>query len=472
MLAAMEAAAGSRAKQDGSTRPRALKQRKRILAAVAEVVSKRGYQASSVELIAERAGMTKKTFYAYFPNREEALLACLDGAAEEARRRILEAMAGRDEWPEQIRAGLATFLDYVAAEPALARTCLVETMGAGTRALDRYENALRSFTPLLRGGREQRQGAAPLPDILEDTLVGGVVWMIHQRLLRGEAAEVPALLPRMLKFVYTPYLGEARARELAGVESAAPPPDAPIRLPKPAVASRLEPGDGVIAERQVRMTRLPGGRGLDPQLVARDQRRRILAAMVECVAERGYNETTIVAVITAASVSRQTFYELFTDKEECFLAAYDAVVARVDRIVLEATATETEWPRQVAAAITALLSFFGAHPDMARLCLLEAAAMGEGSIERREQDAARFDALIAIGRTQLGDEHEQPEAGAEEALFGGLTTLLTRRVIAGEAEQLDGDAPDLIEFILTPFIGVEEAHATAVGYAPATAPGP
>ena len=463
----MEAAAGSRAKLAKSTRPRAVKQRERILAAVAEVVSKRGYQASPVELIAERAGMTKKTFYAYFPNREEALLACLDDAAEEARRRILEAITGQEQWPEQIRAGLAAFLGYVAAEPALARTCLVETMGAGTGALERYEAALRSFTPLLRGGRSERESTAPLPDILEDTLVGGIVWMIHQRLLRGEAAEVPSLLPRMLKFVFTSYLGEARARELAGI-GPAPSVPAPAPLPKPAVAARLDPDDGAIAERQVRMTRLPGGRGLDPELVARDQRRRILAGMVQCVAERGYNETTVVAVITAASVSRQTFYELFTDKEECFLAAYDAVVSRVDRIVLEATATETQWPRQVAAAITALLAFFSAHPDMARLCLVEAAAMGEGSVERREQDAARFDALIAIGRTQLGKGHDQPEEGAEEALFGGLTTLLTRRVIAGEAEQLGRDAPDLIEFVLAPFVGVDEAHATAVGYSPAT----
>jgi AcrR family transcriptional regulator len=465
----MASTTASRAKQGKSTRPRAIKQRERILAAVADVVSKRGYQASPVELIAERAGMTKKTFYGYFPNREEALLACLDAAAEEARRRIVAATAEEDEWAGEIRAGLAAFLEYVAAEPALARTCLVETMGAGTRALDRYEAALRTFTPLLRGGRSQQATPTPLPDILEDTLIGGIVWMVHQRLLRGEAAEVPTLLPRMLKFVLTPYLGEKRARELAGVGPAATPTNRPGRLPKPAVAARLDPDDGAIAERQVRMTRLPGGRGLDPELVARDQRRRILAAMVQCVAERGYNETTVVAVITAASVSRQTFYELFTDKEECFLAAYDAVVARVDRVVLEATATETEWPRQVAAAITALLTFFSTHPDMARLCLVEAAALGEGSVERREQDSARFDALIAIGRTQLGDEQEQPEEGAEEALFGGLTTLLTRRVLAGEAERLDRDAPDLIEFILAPFVGPDAAHSAATGYSPAPA---
>jgi hypothetical protein len=90
--------------------------------------------------------------------------------------------------------------------------------------------------------------------------------------------------------------------------------------------------------------------------------------------------------------------------------------------------------------------------------------LGEGSVERREQDEARFNALIAIGRTQLGDGHEQPEVGAEEALFGGLTTLLTRRVVAGEAELLDRDAPGLTEFILTPFIGPGEARAVAAGY--------
>jgi AcrR family transcriptional regulator len=190
-------------------------QRERILDALAETVAKRGYQGTSVELIVKRAGVARVTFYENFENREACLLACFEEAVGEVRGQVLAAAAKEKEWSAQVRAGLATLLEWIRSHPALARTCLVETVTAGPAALGRYELALESFAPPLRRGREFTAEGALLPPTLEDSIVGGIVWMIHQRLLRGEAESCPALLPTMLRFSLSPYLGEERVAQLA-----------------------------------------------------------------------------------------------------------------------------------------------------------------------------------------------------------------------------------------------------------------
>lgn len=190
-------------------------QRGRIFAAMAEVVAKRGYQNTTVEHIVKRAGVGRATFYENFDNREDCLLATFNAAEEQARLRVLAATEQQDSWPEKIRVGIAAYLDYIVSEPALARTCIVEAMTAGPAAMRRYEQGLASFTPLFRYGRKFAPSDRELPETLEDSIVGGIVWMIHQRLLSGEVDQIPGLLPVMLEFALVPYLGGQGAARIA-----------------------------------------------------------------------------------------------------------------------------------------------------------------------------------------------------------------------------------------------------------------
>jgi AcrR family transcriptional regulator len=189
--------------------------RQRILFALAELVAKRGYHGTTIERVVKRAGVSRATFYENFENREDCLLACVAEAESEVTERISEAVAEAPDWPGQVRAALVAFIDFVGANPALARTCLVESVSVGPMALERYEQALRGFAPLFRSGRKMLEGDGELPETLEDMIVGGVVWMVRQRLLRGEVEQLPELLPTMLEFALAPYLGEARAAEIA-----------------------------------------------------------------------------------------------------------------------------------------------------------------------------------------------------------------------------------------------------------------
>jgi AcrR family transcriptional regulator len=117
--------------------------------------------------------------------------------------------------------------------------------------------------------------------------------------------------------------------------------------------------------------RLPAGRhGLPREFIEQNQRERIITALVDTVAERGYNATTVANITKAASVSRRTFYEHFADKEACFLAAYDMVADHIRASMRAAAESFSDWPQQVRAALATMLRFLAAEPELARLCMV------------------------------------------------------------------------------------------------------
>jgi AcrR family transcriptional regulator len=190
-----------------------LDQRQRILRAVAELVSKRGYNDVTVELIVKRARVSFKTFYSQFSNKEECFLALFDGAVDVANRSMTEAAAeAGDSWPCQVDAALRTLFSLVASDPATARACLVESLTAGPVFIARYEQALRTLVPLLEPGRNLSRHGADLPSTLEDTVAGAVSWFLYQRLVVNEIEELEMRRPEALEFVLRPYLGAQEAR--------------------------------------------------------------------------------------------------------------------------------------------------------------------------------------------------------------------------------------------------------------------
>lgn len=222
-----------------------------------------------------------------------------------------------------------------------------------------------------------------------------------------------------------------------------------------------KPGPTEMTEEGPQLRPLHGGRhNLPPDVVAFNQRERLLSAVASVVACHGYNKITVAQVIAAASVSRRTFYEHFSDKEDAFLAAYDAVESHLVALLTEAADERSDWPAKVAAVLVALTSFFAAHVDLARLYLVEATVVGEAMNGRREQRADRLTALLSEGREQR-PQGRGLSPGIEEALVGGVTTMFGRRVAAAEAEQLDRFAPAAIEFVLAPYLGPCEARRIA-----------
>ncbi|HYP56451.1 MAG TPA: TetR/AcrR family transcriptional regulator [Solirubrobacterales bacterium] len=187
-------------------------QRRRILEATAELVAEHGYQETTIEMIVRQAKVGYATFYKHFADKEAAFLALLETAMAGTAERV-EAAYKREEgpWADRVGAALGALFAEIADHPSVAHACLVDSLTAGEKAVDLHEAALKRLARLLRPGRELREHKATLPDSLEETLAGGVVWVLNQRLLGGEVEAIRALLPESLEFLLRPYVGEDEA---------------------------------------------------------------------------------------------------------------------------------------------------------------------------------------------------------------------------------------------------------------------
>jgi AcrR family transcriptional regulator len=191
-------------------------QRRRILRATAELVGERGYGEVTVELIVKRAHVSFKTFYKHYASKEECLLDLCESAFNATEQRIRERLAAEAApWPDQVALALRTLIDLIVAQPVLARAVIVESPAVGPAIAGRYEQATRALVPLFRAGRGLNPRGEELPETIEETLSGSVFWTAYQRLMVGEADQLPTSLPVLLELVLRTYLGQAEASRIA-----------------------------------------------------------------------------------------------------------------------------------------------------------------------------------------------------------------------------------------------------------------
>jgi AcrR family transcriptional regulator len=190
-------------------------QRERLFKATVELVAKRGYRDTSVDHIVKAARVGYVAFYDLFDGKEECFLAAFDRIVEETAEALQEAVADREDWPHQMAAALACLLDLIVADPQRARVALVEVQAASPAAYRRYEEVVDLAVPMLREGRELSEEAAQLSDTLEEAVLGGIVWIVHQRLVKGELDDSEALLEQSIQIALSPYVGDAASREVS-----------------------------------------------------------------------------------------------------------------------------------------------------------------------------------------------------------------------------------------------------------------
>jgi AcrR family transcriptional regulator len=196
-------------------------QRVRIVQALAEEIVENGYRDLTVARIVRRAGVSRNTFYESFANKEECFLAAIDFASEEAMRSVADAVRRSvPDWPQQIRAGISAFLAFAASESALARVFVVESLSAGPAAIERFERTVRAVAPLFRLGRRRSSHGDTLPSTLEETIVGGIFWVVYQRIASGRPEELGHLQAELAEFALTPYLGVTAARQVVSPDGA------------------------------------------------------------------------------------------------------------------------------------------------------------------------------------------------------------------------------------------------------------
>ncbi len=228
-------------------------QRARMIAALVEVAGERGVGGVTVAHIVARSGVSRRTFYELFDDREDCFLAAFDQAVEWGAHRVLPAFQAPGSWRERVRAGLGALLEYLDDEPGMGALCIVDALGAGPVALERRTQVVGALIDAVHGGRNEARAGAKPTWLTAEGVVGAVLAVLHARLAGSDARTngaqtdgtrtvaragrpqpMVALLGPLMGMIVLPYRGQAAAaRETAKPmprrKRPVPPPGDPLR---------------------------------------------------------------------------------------------------------------------------------------------------------------------------------------------------------------------------------------------------
>jgi AcrR family transcriptional regulator len=227
-----------------------------MLAAAMEIVAQDGYAAMTVARITGRAGVSRRTFYDLFADREDCFLAVLEEAVVRVRIVARDAIDGERAWRERLRAGLSALLALFDDEPVLASFLVVHALAAGSRVLERRSRLIVELSAMVDAGRAEAKAGRELGPFSAEGVVGAVLSVVHARLLERHRRPLLELLNPLMGMIVLPYLGQqAMARELA---RATPRARRPPRRP------REDPLEGLDMRLTYRTLRVLAAIGADP----------------------------------------------------------------------------------------------------------------------------------------------------------------------------------------------------------------
>ncbi len=200
----------------------------------------------------------------------------------------------------------------------------------------------------------------------------------------------------------------------------------------------------------------PGPNGLPRGQVTQIQRSRMLAAAVEAVEDLGYARMTVAQVISRARVSRKTFYDVFIDREDCFLAAFEQAISRARPIAQGAYELESNWRDGIRAALGSMLILMDAEPAVARLCIVESLSAGERVLNSRIKLLYELAEIIDQGRAATTASREPAEVTAE-GVVGAVSAVLYMRMLKPSKEPFTDLLGPLMSMIVLPYLGSRAA---------------
>lgn len=261
-------------------------QRERLLEAAFAVVAEEGYRRMSVRKVAGRAGVSSKTFYDLFADREDCFLTAFNQAIEELTRVVASAFAGEREWSIRIRAGLAALLAQLDRDPTLRTLVFVEALGAGPRVLERRAELLAVVQAAVDQGRGGAKASRELPPLTAEGVVGAAFGVIYARLLEADPQPLIGLLNPLMAMLVLPYRGHAAsARELSR----------PVPEPDTALVPRAHSGASL-------SLRGVAPAGVDFRLTVRTH--KVLCAVAERPGASGRQISDVAGVRDQGQISR------------------------------------------------------------------------------------------------------------------------------------------------------------------------
>lgn len=199
--------------------------------------------------------------------------------------------------------------------------------------------------------------------------------------------------------------------------------------------------------------------------VSEIQRARMIAATIDLIDEVGYPAITVAKIINRAHVSRVTFYDVFANRDECFLVVFDETLSRAVASAANAYADAPSWRQGVRAAVGGLLRLMEEHRTLAKLWVVETPRGEEKVLDRRVRVLDVLAEVIDEGRETMNGRHQPPDSVAE-GIVGGIVAMLHRRLHAGGEAPLTDLLGPMMYLIVLPYLGAREArtelHRTTV----------
>jgi AcrR family transcriptional regulator len=430
-------------------------QKQRLLRAMIDAVGEKGYRATTISDLVGRAGVSRKTFYEHFANKQECLLATFDVIAADGRRRAIEAyrQAEGEGLQAAVEASLRALFEATIDNPGAARLNMVEIVAAGPAGVERRERAVEQYRGFVRGMLQREPDDGTVPDAVVRAVVGGLSRILYSRVRHGRRAELRQLVPDLMRWVtcYRPSASMPVPRDEPQIAAPEPVVEAMSGGRAPGTLASSSDGD---------LGLLRGMSNVLRSFALHSQRERIVDAVANLTAAGGYADLTVEKIASEAAMSLQTFYEHFKSKEEAFLFTYEVGHAHGLALVERAYATQTDWPNGVKATVAALLQYLGSEPAFARLALLHMLIATPRTAERANAGITEYLSVLEPGFEETS-EHRRPPAIAVEAIGGGLFELMYSCVMRDRIHEMPSLTQHATYVALAPFIGPAEAAKVA-----------
>jgi AcrR family transcriptional regulator len=416
--------------------------RSRMLEAMLGCVGEQGYSPTVVADVIARAVASRKTFYEHFEDRQACFLALGDElAAEWSERVAVTCREASESGANTIESLVAELFALGCERPAALRVLAVELTAAGPAGMARREQLLAQ----LADPWQADLGEGPSSILLARAMVGAMLRMLYARARKGAAVRRPrrGVVAELAAGVcgWAQRYGDAGLPELAlPSEEEAPTPPAGGRAP-----GTLSLSSGAIERRG-----LPRGEGnVSRSFVIHSQRERILDALANISAERGYAAATIPEIVREAAVSVQAFYEHFSGKDDAFLVAYEIGHRKALAIVERAYHAHESWPQAVRAAVATLLDFLASEPAYAHLALVDAPTASPKAASIAHDGLIAYSMMLQPGID--GHEQERWTSLAPEATATTLLELCFEYVCEKQTRNLPCLFELACEIVLRPF---------------------
>jgi AcrR family transcriptional regulator len=221
-----------------------------------------------------------------------------------------------------------------------------------------------------------------------------------------------------------------------------------VEMARASSSRRGSPSNGVVAR---------PFEGFERERILEIQRARILAAMTQVACERGAGNTSVADVVTRAGVSRRTFYEMFADSDECFLAALDQALSYAGVRVASVYEAHASWRGRVRVSVAELLGLFDEQPQLAWLLVVESLGGGSRVRERRIRTMERLVAAVDAGREERGAQAGLTRL-TSEGVVGAVLSVIHTRIATGEKGRLSELLNELMCIVVLPYLGAAQAR--------------